>query len=151
MHSCVPWQLHFHSTFFNKISDQWKYTALIWLLVMRTRQNTDCLISFIYIKCCLWWLKLHLYVCHFPAVVIMCMGSNNIREIMLAAHRRRLTDGNYIFFNVELFNASSYGNVNVTLLLNGCFVFVFVWRNWWSNNDEHQGLGCTNKNWFNLR
>ncbi|XP_036952806.1 atrial natriuretic peptide receptor 3 [Acanthopagrus latus] len=43
-------------------------------------------------------------------VVIMCMGANNIREIMLAAHRRRLTNGNYIFFNVELFNASSYGN-----------------------------------------
>ncbi|CAB1415269.1 unnamed protein product [Pleuronectes platessa] len=29
---------------------------------------------------------------------------------MLAAHRRRLTNGNYMFFNVELFNASSYGN-----------------------------------------
>lgn len=58
----------------------------------------------------------------------MCMGANNIREIMLAAHRRRLTDGNYIFFNVELFNASSYGNVNVTLLLNGCFVFVFFMK-----------------------
>ena len=42
---------------------------------------------------------------------------------MLAAHRRRLTNGNYIFFNVELFNASSYGNINVTLLLNGCFFF----------------------------
>ncbi|XP_040898801.1 atrial natriuretic peptide receptor 3 [Toxotes jaculatrix] len=43
-------------------------------------------------------------------VVIMCMGADKIREIMLAAHRRRLTSGNYMFFNVELFNASSYGN-----------------------------------------
>ncbi|CAK6976229.1 atrial natriuretic peptide receptor 3 [Scomber scombrus] len=43
-------------------------------------------------------------------VVIMCMGADKIREIMLDAHRRRLTNGNYIFFNVELFNVSSYGN-----------------------------------------
>nr|XP_020454820.1 atrial natriuretic peptide receptor 3 [Monopterus albus] len=43
-------------------------------------------------------------------VVIMCMGADKIREIMLAAHRRHLTSGNYLFFNVELFNASSYGN-----------------------------------------
>uniref|UniRef100_A0A8D3DZG0 Natriuretic peptide receptor 3 n=1 Tax=Scophthalmus maximus TaxID=52904 RepID=A0A8D3DZG0_SCOMX len=43
-------------------------------------------------------------------VVIMCMGADKIREVMLAAHRRRLTSGNYMFFNVELFNASSYGN-----------------------------------------
>uniref|UniRef100_A0A8C9XRC9 Natriuretic peptide receptor 3 n=1 Tax=Sander lucioperca TaxID=283035 RepID=A0A8C9XRC9_SANLU len=47
---------------------------------------------------------------HDTEVVIMCMGADKIREIMLAAHRRRLTNGNYIFFNVELFNASSYGN-----------------------------------------
>ncbi|XP_056275252.1 atrial natriuretic peptide receptor 3 [Pseudoliparis swirei] len=43
-------------------------------------------------------------------VVIMCMEADHIREIMLAAHRRRLTNGNYVFFNVDLFNASSYGN-----------------------------------------
>ncbi|XP_078141560.1 atrial natriuretic peptide receptor 3 isoform X1 [Centroberyx gerrardi] len=43
-------------------------------------------------------------------VVIMCTGADIIREIMLAAHRRRLTNGNYIFFSIELFNASSYGN-----------------------------------------
>ncbi|KAL6113784.1 npr3 [Pungitius sinensis] len=43
-------------------------------------------------------------------VVIMCMGADRIREIMLAAHRRRLTNPNYMFFNVELFNASFYGN-----------------------------------------
>ncbi|XP_054466547.1 atrial natriuretic peptide receptor 3 [Anoplopoma fimbria] len=43
-------------------------------------------------------------------VVIMCMGADTIREIMLAAHRQQLTNGNYMFFNVELFNASSYGN-----------------------------------------
>ncbi|TKS78062.1 Atrial natriuretic peptide receptor 3 [Collichthys lucidus] len=43
-------------------------------------------------------------------VVIMCMEADKIREIMLAAHRRRLTNGNYMFFNVELFNATSYGN-----------------------------------------
>ncbi|XP_020486704.1 atrial natriuretic peptide receptor 3 [Labrus bergylta] len=43
-------------------------------------------------------------------VVIMCMPAEKIREIMLAAHRRRLTNGNHMFFNVELFNATSYGN-----------------------------------------
>lgn len=43
-------------------------------------------------------------------VVIMCMEADKIRELMLAAHRRQLTNGNYMFFNVELFNTSSYGN-----------------------------------------
>ncbi|XP_026167529.1 atrial natriuretic peptide receptor 3 [Mastacembelus armatus] len=43
-------------------------------------------------------------------VVIMCMGADKIREIMLAAHRQQFTNGSYVFFNVELFNASSYGN-----------------------------------------
>ncbi|XP_057688921.1 atrial natriuretic peptide receptor 3 isoform X1 [Corythoichthys intestinalis] len=43
-------------------------------------------------------------------VVILCMDANKIREIMLAAHRRRLTSGTHMFFNIELFNASSYGN-----------------------------------------
>uniref|UniRef100_UPI0037E9290C atrial natriuretic peptide receptor 3 n=1 Tax=Semicossyphus pulcher TaxID=241346 RepID=UPI0037E9290C len=43
-------------------------------------------------------------------VVIMCMPADKIREVMLAAQRRRLTSGNHMFFNVELFNASSYGN-----------------------------------------
>ncbi|KAK0150210.1 Atrial natriuretic peptide receptor 3 [Merluccius polli] len=43
-------------------------------------------------------------------VVIMCMGADLIREVMLAAHRRRLTNGSTIFFNIELFNVSSYGN-----------------------------------------
>ncbi|XP_061119331.1 atrial natriuretic peptide receptor 3-like isoform X2 [Conger conger] len=44
------------------------------------------------------------------AVIIMCAGADIIRDIMLAAHRRRLTNGSYIFFNIELFNSSSYGN-----------------------------------------
>ncbi|XP_061586161.1 atrial natriuretic peptide receptor 3 [Cololabis saira] len=43
-------------------------------------------------------------------VVMMCMGADRIRELMLAAHRLQMTKGNHIFFNVELFNASSYGN-----------------------------------------
>lgn len=45
----------------------------------------------------------------------MCMGAEKIRELMLAAHKRQLTSGNYMFFNVDLFNASSYGKVNVIL------------------------------------
>ncbi|CAB1322479.1 unnamed protein product, partial [Coregonus sp. 'balchen'] len=40
----------------------------------------------------------------------MCAGADVVREIMLAAHRRRLTNGSYIFFNIELFNSTSYGN-----------------------------------------
>lgn len=39
----------------------------------------------------------------------MCMGADRIREIMLAAHRQQFTNGNHMFFNVDLFNASSYG------------------------------------------
>uniref|UniRef100_A0A3B5Q3D7 Natriuretic peptide receptor 3 n=1 Tax=Xiphophorus maculatus TaxID=8083 RepID=A0A3B5Q3D7_XIPMA len=40
----------------------------------------------------------------------MCAGADRIREIMLAAHKQQLTNGSYMFFNVNLFNASSYGN-----------------------------------------
>lgn len=36
---------------------------------------------------------------------------------MLAAHKRQLTSGDYMFFNVDLFNASSYGKVNVIQLM----------------------------------
>lgn len=43
-------------------------------------------------------------------VVVMCAAADTVREIMLAAHRRRLTNGSHIFFNIELFNSSSYGN-----------------------------------------
>lgn len=43
-------------------------------------------------------------------VVIMCARADVVRQIMLAAYRRRLTNGSYIFFNIELFNSSSYGN-----------------------------------------
>uniref|UniRef100_A0A3Q4B1P0 Receptor ligand binding region domain-containing protein n=1 Tax=Mola mola TaxID=94237 RepID=A0A3Q4B1P0_MOLML len=47
---------------------------------------------------------------HETEVVIMCMGADRIREVMLAAHRRQMTNGSYMFFNVDLFNASSYGD-----------------------------------------
>ncbi|KAI1905218.1 hypothetical protein AGOR_G00013860 [Albula goreensis] len=47
---------------------------------------------------------------HDSEVIIMCAAADIIRDIMLAAHRRRLTNGSYIFFNIELFNSSSYGN-----------------------------------------
>uniref|UniRef100_A0A8C9V6J0 Natriuretic peptide receptor 3 n=1 Tax=Scleropages formosus TaxID=113540 RepID=A0A8C9V6J0_SCLFO len=43
-------------------------------------------------------------------VVIMCAGGDIVRDIMLTAHHWKLTNGNYIYFNIELFNASSYGN-----------------------------------------
>ncbi|XP_072288825.1 atrial natriuretic peptide receptor 3 [Eucyclogobius newberryi] len=52
-------------------------------------------------------------------VVIMCMGADRIRDVMLAAHRHSLTNGSYIFFNIELFNASSYGD------------------GWWRRDDSH--------------
>lgn len=48
-------------------------------------------------------------VCVSFPVVVMCAASNDIRDIMLAAHRRRMTNGDYIFFNIELFNSTSYG------------------------------------------
>ncbi|XP_013883151.1 atrial natriuretic peptide receptor 3 isoform X3 [Austrofundulus limnaeus] len=47
---------------------------------------------------------------HDVEVVIMCAGADRIREIMLVAHDQQLTNGSYMFFNVDLFNASSYGN-----------------------------------------
>ncbi|XP_061471862.1 atrial natriuretic peptide receptor 3 isoform X2 [Rhineura floridana] len=43
-------------------------------------------------------------------VVIMCASSDAIRSIMLAVHRQGMTNGDYAFFNIELFNSSSYGN-----------------------------------------
>ncbi|XP_026571348.1 atrial natriuretic peptide receptor 3 isoform X1 [Pseudonaja textilis] len=43
-------------------------------------------------------------------VVIMCASSDAIRNIMLAAHRQGMTSGDHAFFNIELFNSSSYGN-----------------------------------------
>lgn len=52
-----------------------------------------------------------IYVSHFLPVVIMCASGDTIRNIMLAAHRQGMTNGDYAFFNIELFNSSSYGNV----------------------------------------
>nr|AAI70137.1 Natriuretic peptide receptor type C NPR-C [Xenopus laevis] len=43
-------------------------------------------------------------------VVIMCASSDTVRNIMLAAHRQGMTNGDYVFFNIELFNSSTYGN-----------------------------------------
>ncbi|NXL32075.1 ANPRC protein, partial [Glaucidium brasilianum] len=43
-------------------------------------------------------------------VVIMCASGDTIRNIMLAAHRQGMTNGDYAFFNIELFNSSSFGN-----------------------------------------
>lgn len=43
-------------------------------------------------------------------VVIMCSKADIVRDLMLAAHRRKLTSGSHIFFNIELFNSSSYGD-----------------------------------------
>ncbi|XP_042303779.1 atrial natriuretic peptide receptor 3 [Sceloporus undulatus] len=43
-------------------------------------------------------------------VVILCASSDAVRNIMLAAHRQGMTNGDYAFFNIELFNSSSYGN-----------------------------------------
>ncbi|MGH0164429.1 UNVERIFIED_CONTAM: hypothetical protein FKN15_058898 [Acipenser sinensis] len=50
-------------------------------------------------------------------IVVMCAASNDIRDIMLAAHRRRMTNGDYIFFNIELFNSTSYEGFHDALLL----------------------------------
>lgn len=55
-----------------------------------------------------------LLICVFnflSSVVIMCASGDTIRNIMLAAHRQGMTNGDYAFFNIELFNSSSYGNV----------------------------------------
>ncbi|XP_065122958.2 atrial natriuretic peptide receptor 3 isoform X1 [Paramisgurnus dabryanus] len=43
-------------------------------------------------------------------VIIMCAKADTIRDLMLAAHRRKLTSDSHIFFNIELFNSSSYGD-----------------------------------------
>ncbi|KAB5528612.1 hypothetical protein PHYPO_G00142230 [Pangasianodon hypophthalmus] len=47
---------------------------------------------------------------HEHEVVIMCTHTDVVREIMLMAHRQRLTTSNRLFFNIELFNSSSYGD-----------------------------------------
>lgn len=61
--------------------------------------------------CSLKFLSCFLSVSHFLPVVIMCASGDTIRNIMLAAHRQGMTNGDYAFFNIELFNSSSYGNV----------------------------------------
>ncbi|XP_007895387.1 atrial natriuretic peptide receptor 3 isoform X1 [Callorhinchus milii] len=43
-------------------------------------------------------------------IVIMCASSQNIRKVMLEAHRQGMTKGDYVFFNIELFNSSTFGN-----------------------------------------
>ncbi|XP_056602151.1 atrial natriuretic peptide receptor 3 isoform X2 [Triplophysa dalaica] len=43
-------------------------------------------------------------------VIIMCAKADTVRDLMLAAHRRKLTSDSHIFFNIELFNSSSYGD-----------------------------------------
>ncbi|XP_076973041.1 atrial natriuretic peptide receptor 3 isoform X3 [Tamandua tetradactyla] len=43
-------------------------------------------------------------------LVILCAGGDAVRSIMLAAHRHGMTSGDYAFFNIELFNSSSYGD-----------------------------------------
>ncbi|TRY81793.1 hypothetical protein DNTS_023117 [Danionella cerebrum] len=47
-------------------------------------------------------------VCVSQQMVIMCAKADTVRELMLAAHRRKITSGSHIFFNIELFNSSSY-------------------------------------------
>ncbi|XP_063051311.1 atrial natriuretic peptide receptor 3 isoform X2 [Engraulis encrasicolus] len=42
-------------------------------------------------------------------VVVICAHAAIVREIMLAAHRRKMTNGSYIFFNIDLFNSTDYG------------------------------------------
>lgn len=51
------------------------------------------------------------------AVIIMCAKADTVRDLMLAAHRRKLTSDRHIFFNIELFNSSSYGNAPVLWFL----------------------------------
>nr|XP_033789154.1 atrial natriuretic peptide receptor 3 isoform X2 [Geotrypetes seraphini] len=46
----------------------------------------------------------------FDRVVIICASADTVRTIMLAAHRKGMTKGGYAFFNIELFNSSTYGN-----------------------------------------
>ncbi|KAL6079538.1 hypothetical protein STEG23_038093, partial [Scotinomys teguina] len=48
------------------------------------------------------------YIQSSERVVIMCASGDTIRSIMLAVHRHGMTSGDYAFFNIELFNSSSY-------------------------------------------
>ncbi|CAH6787374.1 Npr3 [Phodopus roborovskii] len=50
------------------------------------------------------------YIQSSERVVIMCASGDTIRSIMLAVHRHGMTSGDYAFFNIELFNSSSYGD-----------------------------------------
>lgn len=51
------------------------------------------------------------------AVIIMCTHTDVVREIMLMAYRQRLTTSNRLFFNIELFNSSSYGKALTYIVL----------------------------------
>lgn len=50
-------------------------------------------------------------------MIIMCTHTDVVREIMLKAHRKRLTTSNRLFFNIELFNSSSYGKARTHIVL----------------------------------
>ena len=36
-------------------------------------------------------------------VIIMCASPSSVRDIMLEAHNLKFTNGEYIFFNIDLF------------------------------------------------
>uniref|UniRef100_A0A3B5LNS1 Receptor ligand binding region domain-containing protein n=1 Tax=Xiphophorus couchianus TaxID=32473 RepID=A0A3B5LNS1_9TELE len=59
----------------------------------------------------------------------MCAGADRIREIMLAAHKQQLTNGSYMFFNVNLFNVSSYGEFTSCFSLNYGLAIYVLQRN----------------------
>uniref|UniRef100_UPI00358E5F38 atrial natriuretic peptide receptor 3 n=1 Tax=Myxine glutinosa TaxID=7769 RepID=UPI00358E5F38 len=43
-------------------------------------------------------------------VAVLCFEATAVHKIMLAAHRSGMTNGDYIFFNIELFNSTLYGD-----------------------------------------
>ncbi|KAL1783330.1 atrial natriuretic peptide receptor 3 isoform X2 [Sigmodon hispidus] len=81
------------------------------------------------------------YIQSSERVVIMCASGDTIRSIMLAVHRHGMTSGDYAFFNIELFNSSSYGSGD----LNSGSSY---WKKAETRELEFKGLGQTQVNMF---
>nr|XP_032829843.1 atrial natriuretic peptide receptor 3-like [Petromyzon marinus] len=45
-------------------------------------------------------------------VAVICASADTVRNIMLEAQRKGMTNGDFVFFNIELFNSTIYGNGN---------------------------------------
>lgn len=72
------------------------YTILIYLL-FTNHFSISCLSTKCWCVCCLQ------YIDEFVTVVVLCASPDSVREIMIKAHELNFDNGEYVFFNIDLF------------------------------------------------